>query len=181
MIGGIISAASQFVTNVVTGNDWSDGVLEAGVAGAISGGLAATGLGKTGQVIGNAIIGCVSEGINQYKNYKKDPKSFSLSNAIISVGAATACGAVSGLIGGEGARAKGSDYKVALDNAKSVAAKVAGKTYSNPSTPQKLLYHATKAVYATARDCTRKTAVRFFLGTTVSQYGMAGVREMLLN
>ena len=94
--GAVISAISQVITNVATGNEWSSGVVLAAAAGAVSGGLAATGLGKTGQMIGNALISGVSEAVNQAIQCKNDKEDFSLKKAAISVAAATISGAVSG-------------------------------------------------------------------------------------
>ena len=179
LFGGLISGISQIVTNVVTGTEWSSGVLTATVAGAVSGALAASTVGRVGQIVGNALISGVSEVINQYNNYTNNPSEFDYLSAAGSVAVATGLGAVAGAIGGEGARTPGSNYRLALDNADDVAAKVASKVYSNPATPAKLLNHANKMITAAGNSTVIITAVRFFAGAQVAQYGMAGWNEFI--
>ncbi len=65
--GAIVGAATQITTNLMTGKPIMEGVLTAAGAGAVSGALAATGLGPVVQVTGNALIsateGFVDQGI----------------------------------------------------------------------------------------------------------------------
>ena len=178
VIGSAISVATQIVTNVVTGNKWSSGIGLAAISGAVSGGLAASGVPLVGQVVGNAIISGVSEGVNQYKVYKDDPSSFSLGNAALSIGTATILGGVAGAIGGKGARAPGSSYKWALDNLDDVTRQVASKSYS-ASTSAKLLSRAQGLVGAVGRSTTIETSLRFYAGAKVAQYGMALLNELI--
>ena len=180
-IGGIIGAATQIVTNIVTGNDWNSGVVLAASAGAVSGALSASSIKKAGQIIGNAVISGISEGINQYKSYKNAPSSFSWEKAVLSVGAATVLGGVAGAIGGDGARAKGSAYSLALDNLDDTTARVASGIYSNPNTGAKLIARANSAVFSTGKSATINTSIRFFVGSKVAQYGMATLNEIMGN
>ena len=178
VISSAISVATQIVTNVVTGSKWSSGIGLAAISGAVSGGLAASGVPLVGQVVGNAIISGVSEGINQYKAYKNDPSSFSLGNAALSIGTATVLGGVAGAIGGKGARAPGSSYKWALDNLGDVTRQVASRSYS-ASSHAKLLSRAHGLVSAIGRSTTIETSLRFFAGAKVAQYGMAVLNEII--
>ena len=178
-MGAAISAITQIVTNLITQEAWYSGVGLAAAAGAISGGLAASGIPIGGQIVGNALISGVGEAINQYNNYTDNPSEFDFWVAAGSVVVATGLGAVAGAIGGSGARAPGSSYRIALDNADEVAAKVASKVYSNSATPVKLLYHANKMVSAAGNSTVITTSARFFAGAKVAQYGMAGWKEFI--
>ena len=173
VIGAAISAVTQIVTNVVTCQDWYAGVGLAAAAGAISGGLAASGIPIGGQIIGNAIISSIGEGINQYQSYKQDSASFNIGRAVGAVITAGALGAAAGAIGGSGARAPGSAYKFALDNLDNVSAKVASGVYSSAKTSAKMLARANGLVMATAKSTTIITSIRFYAGAKVAQYGMA--------
>ncbi len=96
--GGIIKAAS----NLLAGEEITSGIGTAMLAGAISGGLAASGVGLIGQVVGNAAISMTNNAVDQVVENKGfsnfDPVSMVVDGAI---------GAVAGLVGGPGAGNKG--------------------------------------------------------------------------
>ena len=96
-IGASISAVSQFAQN---GEVDMNEVLIAAAGGAISGGLAGTGVGLAGQIIGNAIIGGFSETASQLIEEKGNAKL-----DLIDICESTLIGAASGLAGGAGANA----------------------------------------------------------------------------
>ena len=179
ILGGVISGLSQIIANYVTGEDLCSGVVAATAAGAVSGALAASSVKLAGQIVGNALISGFSEVVNQYNEYKNNPSEFNWGTAVGSVALSTGLGAVAGAIGGSGARAPGSNYRVALDNADNVATKVASKVYSNSTTPAKLLYHADKMLSAARKSTVVTTSARFFAGAQVAQYGMAGWKEFI--
>lgn len=179
VFGAAISVATQIVTNVVTGNDWSSGVGMAILTGAISGGLAASGVPIGGQIIGNALISGFSEVVNQYEQYKEDEESFNLGQAAGAVILSTALGAAAGAIGGSGARAPGSHYKWALDNLDEVSARVASNVYSNAQTGIKMISRATGLVRATAKSTTITTSIKYYVGAKITQYGMAAYNTIM--
>ena len=106
VIGAAISAVSQVVGNVASGEHWSNGVLVATASGAASGALAATGVGRLGQTIGNAVISGAAQAVNELKS----GTLFTQQGATATLKAAAA-GAMSGFIGGNGARHKKGDAK----------------------------------------------------------------------
>ena len=165
VIGAAISAVSQVVGNVASGEHWSNGVLVATASGAASGALAATGVGRLGQTIGNAVISGAAQAVNELKS----GTLFTQQGATATLKAAAA-GAMSGFIGGNGARHKTGDYYKAAQNAKRTALKVFGKKYSNPATPAKLLNRAIRSVRYAAKKVTISTSWRFAVGAIYSQY-----------
>ena len=99
IISGAISVISQGIENGWDNINWGS-VGVAAATGAISGGLAATGVGVVGQTIANGVIGAVSAGVDTYvSSGGKATASEYLTN--IAVGGVL--GAVSGRIGGSGA------------------------------------------------------------------------------
>lgn len=164
LIGAVTNVATAYISAKVTGTSFSssDLILSA-ISGAASGALAATGLGKVGQIVGNAAIGVISGVANEISNYDKD--NFSLGKAALRVGTAGVSGAIAGVIGGKGARAAGTNYRAALDNAAVTYAKVTSKHYGNISTPLKLMSRATRRLSAAARNTTRSTFWRFWTGS----------------
>ena len=165
VIGAAISAVSQVVGNVASGEHWSNGVLVATASVAASGALAATGVGRLGQTIGNAVISGAAQAVNELKS----GTLFTQQGATATLKAAAA-GAMSGFIGGNGARHKKGDYYKAAQNAKRTALKVFGKKYSNPATPAKLLNRAIRSVKYAAKKVTISTSWRFAVGAIYSQY-----------
>ena len=67
--------------------------------------MAASGIGLTGQIIGNAALGSASEVASQVSSGNKNVKSIALNAAVMG-----AAGAVAGKFGGAGVRAKGEEY-----------------------------------------------------------------------
>ena len=67
VFGAVCSAVAQVVTNVATGEKPLDGVIRAAAVGAISGGLAATGIGTLGQAVGNAALSAADSIYSQAK------------------------------------------------------------------------------------------------------------------
>lgn len=67
VIGAVVNVAVSYTFNKLAGNDYSfaDGVMDA-AAGAISGGLAASGVGKVGQMIANGLISGISTARSSY-------------------------------------------------------------------------------------------------------------------
>ena len=63
--GALISGVAQIVSNVVSGQNWSDGLGVAMVTGAASGLLAASGVGLVGSIAGNAAISMAGNAANQ--------------------------------------------------------------------------------------------------------------------
>ena len=80
-------------------------LIIAAASGAVGGALAASGIGLTGQIIGNAALGSASEVASQVSSGNKNVKSIALNAAVMG-----AAGAVAGKFGGAGVRAKGEDY-----------------------------------------------------------------------
>ena len=100
-IGGVIGAVSKIVTNAIDGKEdiW-DGVLVAGLTGAASGALAATGVGLVGQIAGGAAIAMAGNATQQGIDILQgDETSFNV-GAMLFDGAV---GALGGLVGGAGA------------------------------------------------------------------------------
>ena len=96
MVAGTISAVQQYAA---TGKvDFGTTALAAG-AGAISGGLAGSGVGLAGQIVLNAAIGASQSTIQQTMDNKGDISKVKLGDVAWSAGV----GAVAGLFGGAGA------------------------------------------------------------------------------
>ena len=163
VIGAAISAASQVAGNVISGEHWSSGVLGAAVSGAASGALAASSVGLIGQVIGNALISGATQAASELRSGTlRTPQGMTATLK-------AAAGAMSGFIGGNGARHVTSDYYKAACNARRTAVKVFGKKYSNPATPAKLLGRAIRSVNRAAKKVTISTSWRFAVGAIYSQ------------
>lgn len=97
-IGFVVGFGFSLISQAISGNspDLSK-ALVSGVAGAITGGLAATGLGWVGQTIANGVVSGAETLVNQLI----DGQGIDLLEIGISVGA----GCISGLIGGKGFKA----------------------------------------------------------------------------
>ena len=102
VVGGLVSAigsvASQLIENKgdFTKIDVGE-VVVAGVAGAVSGALAATGVGIAGQIVGNALISGAENIANQTIINEDEPFDFG------SLALDMAIGGISGAVGGDGA------------------------------------------------------------------------------
>ena len=107
VIGLGIQYANDVVTNIIDGKTGTD-VFKARstvfdyAATAISGALAATAVGRAGQIIGNAAISGISYALNQETSGKRiDPV-----DTVVNIGIGAACGLVGGS-GADGARLYG--------------------------------------------------------------------------
>lgn len=92
IVGGIVQIAS----NLISGNNWSDGLATAAITGAASGLLAASGAGLALSITGNAAISSLGNAANQIKN--KGIKNFDFGDMIID----GLIGGVAGAVGGRG-------------------------------------------------------------------------------
>ena len=101
VIGALAGIATKVAVNAIAGNNLTDGLLTAGIAGAVSGALAASGVGLLGQVVGNAAIGFANNTVDQVIGIAtgKQTNGFDVESAFVD----TAIGAMSGLAGGAGA------------------------------------------------------------------------------
>lgn len=117
IIGGVISGglevAAQLIENKGTNKKLNiENIIVATVGGAVGGALSASVIGRTGQKIGNALIGAVSEGYTQIRE-KKSVKSI-----VKNVAGAAVIGWFAGEIGGSGTRSKDTAYGKAVKNLK---------------------------------------------------------------
>ncbi|WP_306569577.1 RHS repeat domain-containing protein [Faecalispora jeddahensis] len=98
VIGGLFAGFAKIASNILLeGKDWNDGLGAAVFFGAISGGLAASGVGLAGQVVANAAIGMTNNAIDQIAE-NKGVENFS-ARELITEGT---IGAVAGKSGGAG-------------------------------------------------------------------------------
>ena len=165
VIGGVISAVSQIVSNIVDEDaEWYDGLVLATVTGAASGALRATGLGVCAQIAGNAAIGFVAELVSQF-----DDGTIGTDEGKLDLCVAAVAGGLSGFIGGKGMRHPSGNYYKAAKTARDVAIKVFGKAYGNPQTPAKLLSQAISMVTNVGRRESVVTGMKFVAGCFTSQ------------
>ena len=102
LVGGIVGAVSSVITQSLTGDGTIDvvDVLIAAGSGAISGALAASGVGVVGQIAANAAIAAGGNAANQALDISRGrQEEWSWESFALDVGT----GMVSGLIGGSGA------------------------------------------------------------------------------
>ena len=98
VVGAVISTGVTVITNLATGEKWSDGLFTAALSGAASGALGMTGVGLAGLVGGNAAISMAASTIDQvtenggFENFD-----------VVEVLKAGFIGGVSGAIGKHGA------------------------------------------------------------------------------
>ena len=95
LIGGVISAGSQYFSGQEI--DWASVVI-ATISGGVSGGLAATGLNLPTQILGNTILGGLSEIAEQARQHKLDFEQYDITDIMISA----FVGAAGGVMGGPG-------------------------------------------------------------------------------
>lgn len=98
VVSGLVSFVSQLLDNGIENVDWARVGVSA-AAGAVSGGLAATGIPVAGQIIANGIIGAVSSGADTY--FASEGKA-SIEDYVSSVAIGAGLGMVGGFIGGNG-------------------------------------------------------------------------------
>ena len=101
LVGALVGGIVKVVSNAVEGKKLTDGLGTAMVAGAVSGGLAASGIGLVGQVVGNAAISMASNATDQVAR-NGGFQNFDVGDMLID----GAIGAAAGLIGGPGAGSK---------------------------------------------------------------------------
>ena len=101
LVGALVGGIVKVVSNAVEGKKLTDGLGTAMVAGAVSGGLAASGIGLVGQVVGNAAISMASNATDQVAR-NGGFQNFDAGDMLID----GAIGAGVGLIGGHGAGSK---------------------------------------------------------------------------
>jgi RHS repeat-associated protein len=167
VIGGLIGAGTELITQAVTSKgkiDWK-GVVLAGVGGAAGGALAATGAVRGLQAVGNAVISGFSEAYSQVRSGNKNVKSI-LKNAAVSA----VIGGVSGWMGGDGIRAKGSSYRKASESLKSLKGNI-HKAVKNPRRYKHDLNHAIKWHGIITRRAVKKTTKVFSYCTVASTIG----------
>ena len=96
-VGGlIVGGGVQIISNLISGNNWSDGLATAAITGAASGLLAASGAGLALSITGNAAISSLGNAANQIKN--KGFRNFDFGDMIID----GLIGGVAGAVGGRG-------------------------------------------------------------------------------
>lgn len=162
-IGGVISAGIELGMQLITtGNVDLGSVVIAGIGGAVGGALASTGIGRKGQIIGNAVIGFFSEVTSQVKNGNRNLKNIASHSMKMS-----AIGAASGFIGGKGIKAQGTAYRKSLDNMKSIKGNVA-KAVSNPKGYKRQINRAIKTHQRVSRTAVKSTARSFSLANLFS-------------
>ena len=102
IINAAVSAISQGIENGWDNINWKS-VGIAAITGAISGGLAATGVGALGQTIANGVIGAVSAGADTYVS---SGGKATASEYLVNIAVGGGLGLLSGKIGGSGTGTK---------------------------------------------------------------------------
>ena len=115
VLGAVAGTVTKMITNAISGQKITDGLLTAGIAGAVSGGLAASGVGLAGQVVGNALIGAGNNVADQLIGMTNGTKTdgFDVGSMLLD----GAIGAAAGFAGGAGAGNRGLT-KIGLTNVK---------------------------------------------------------------
>ena len=105
VLGAIAGTVTKIITNAISGQKITDGLLTAGIAGAVSGGLAASGVGLAGQIVGNALIGAGNNAADQLIGMTNGTKTdgFDVGSMLID----GAIGSAAGFAGGAGAGNRG--------------------------------------------------------------------------
>ena len=136
----------------------------AALSGAAGGALSATGLGCTGQAIGNAVISGVSETISQIKNGNRD-----LGSILYNAGVMAATGAASVIIGGKGIRAEGTPYREGLDTLNTLKGNYT-KAVSNPKGFINELNTAINNLRFITRSEVKSTTISFGVSNFLSNF-----------
>lgn len=115
VLGAVAGTVTKMITNAISGQKITDGLLTAGIAGAVSGGLAASGVVLVGQVVGNALIGAGNNAVDQLIGMANGTKTdgFDVGSMLLD----GAIGAAAGFAGGAGAGNRGLT-KIGLTNVK---------------------------------------------------------------
>ena len=107
--GAFISAGCQILSNIATGKDWDEGVVVSAASGAITGAVAASGVGLAGQIVVGAAVGAGAEFAQQMIDNNGDIDPL---NCLVDCACAAAIGATSSAICGKGLlNEKGNVYK----------------------------------------------------------------------
>ena len=104
-LGAVAGVVTKMITNAISGQEMTNGLLTAGISGAMSGGLAASGVGLVGQVVGNAFIGAGNNAADQLVGMANGTKTdgFDVGSMLLD----GTIGAVAGFAGGPGAGNRG--------------------------------------------------------------------------
>ena len=106
-VSSVISQLTDEESSSITPEEFWTHVGISVISGAISGGLAASGVGLKGQIVGNTIIGGISGLLNEHiKDVYRDDYSGSAGTYIMSGLDGAIMGGISGLIGGSGSASK---------------------------------------------------------------------------
>ena len=116
IVGAGFGVITKIITNKISGEQWNSGLGTAAVAGAVSGGLAASGAGLATQVVGNSVISMANNAVDQLAAMRtpiETDTSFSFGLMLVD----GAIGALAGYAGGPGAGSKNLT-KIGLTNIK---------------------------------------------------------------
>ena len=104
-IGAVVGVFTKMIVNVIDDKPITDGLITAGIAGAVSGGLAASGIGIVGQVVGNGLIGAANNAVDQFAGMinGSNTDGFDFGDMLLD----GAIGAIAGFAGGAGAGSRG--------------------------------------------------------------------------
>lgn len=176
-LGALFSVAGQVVSNAINGEKLSNGLVSAAVTGAVSGALAATGVGLVGQIVGNAAISATANLADCAINKHPVDKKSLLYDTVL--------GGIGGAIGGSGANGKNllGVYKSSTKSlvGKTSARKIAqytGKIANVKQTFKVSVERLAASVFGThliddciqsrMNDNSRKPAQTFFPNTVIS-------------
>lgn len=166
VLGGTINASVQIILNVTEGKSWKDGVGTALLTGAASGALASTGLGKVGQAVGNAVISATSKAYEEKKTYNKITKK-----GVARIVTSGIIGGASGFYGGDGIKAKGSNFRKAKVHHKVVKKLKKAGAYNKKSMRsygKKRVKRAIKSMRRIGRRESKLVARKFIIASFLS-------------
>ncbi len=118
LVGGVVSIVSQIIDaeapSIISGEFWAHVGVAAGT-GAISGGLAASGVGLVGQIVGNGILGAFSAAAD---TAIYDKGNTSVESYLLRATEGATIGSIAGIFGGKGSASKHvtKSFKRALGN-----------------------------------------------------------------
>ena len=139
VIGAVVGAATQIVSNLTAGKEWSEGVGTAAVTGAASGVLAASGAGLVWSIAGNAAISMAGNAANQV--IENDGfENFDVEEMLLD----GVAGGISGAIGGKG---MGKAVNIRTLN-RNLTRKLLNGTKETAKKATKYYVSQTKSVYA---------------------------------
>ena len=170
-IGAAASVVSKIVTNALTNKPIGEGLVTAGIAGAFSGGLAASGVGLVGQVIGNAVIGAANNAADQVINIRngKQTDGFNVGSMLVDAG----IGAVAGFAGGSGAGSKNLT-KIGITNVKrswnALTHKGLGASFKVLGMGLSYFYKSSKYMVEPLLGAIGKSSVSVIINNTAKEY-----------